>query len=105
MFFFHVDRGACVGVDVDFHHLLLCRDDLNFPPRRPGRHVGFHIKDHKAKLYGESHRRHPTSTIDDLQWTTFPFATVFLPLGLSTPRPLVHRPPDGHRTYHNDERP
>ena len=71
--------------------------------------------DHKTELSGESHRRHqeiptinvrnPTSTIDDLQWTTLPFVILFLPLALSTPRPLVHRPPDGHRNYNNDERP
>lgn len=50
--------------------------------------------------------RNPTSTIDDLQWTTLPFVIVFLPFALSTRRPLVHRPTDGHRNYNNnDERP
>lgn len=84
--------------------------------RRQGRRIAFHIMDHlwnsPARAMDDTRQfptinvRNPTSTIDDLQWTTLPFVIVFLPFALSTRRPLVHRPTDGHRNYNNnDERP
>lgn len=89
--------------------------ELGIVARRQGRRIAFHIMDHEAELSARAmndtrqfptiNARNPTSTIDDLQWTTLPFVILFLPLALSTPRPLVHRTPDGHRNYNNDERP
>ncbi len=106
-----------LGRGVGFSSTKLCTPrspcSCERPPHaetRPPRRLPHHGRNSPPRVMVDTRQfptinvRNPTSTIDDLQWTTLPFVIVFLPLALSAPRPLVHRPPVGHRN-NNDARP